>query len=91
MKSNGATILFYSRSNVFIQNGLDFFYGFGFFLFWRSRAANPITSWYREQCDGMARIQLAGEAWWVLWRGLAPLEIPTAIDHCATTPPDFVS
>lgn len=59
-------------------------------LFWRSRAANPITSWYREQCDGMARISLAGEAWWVLWRGLAPLEIPTAIDYCATTPPDFV-
>jgi acetylglutamate kinase len=60
-------------------------------LFWRSRAANPITSWYREQCDGMQRITLAGEAWWVLWRGLAPLEIPTAIDYCATTAPDFVS
>jgi acetylglutamate synthase len=60
-------------------------------LFWRSRASNPITSWYREQCDGMHRIQLAGEAWWVMWRGLAPLEIPTAIDHGASTPPDFVS
>lgn len=59
-------------------------------LFWRSRAANPITSWYREQCDGMHRIALAGEPWWVLWRGLAPLEVPTAIDYCMTTPPDFV-
>ena len=60
-------------------------------LFWRSRAANPITSWYREQCDGMQRVQLAGETWWVLWRGLAPLEVATAIDYCATTPPDFVA
>ena len=60
-------------------------------LFWRSRAANPITSWYREQCDGMAKIALAGEPWWVLWRGLAPLEIPAAIDYCASTPLDFVA
>jgi len=58
-------------------------------LFWRSKADNPITSWYRENCDGMARIHTAGEAWWVLWRGLAPLEIPLAIEHCQTQPPDF--
>ncbi len=58
-------------------------------LFWRSRADNPITSWYREQCDGMARILVAGEPWWVLWRGLAPLEIPLAIEHCLALPPDF--
>ena len=58
-------------------------------LFWRSRADNPITSWYRENCDGMARISVAGAAWWVLWRGLAPLEIPTAIQYCQQTPPDF--
>ncbi|KAB2910296.1 MAG: hypothetical protein F9K40_02930, partial [Kofleriaceae bacterium] len=58
-------------------------------LFWRSRADNPITSWYRENADGMARIQLNGDAWWVLWRGLAPLEIPLAIEHCQSAPPDF--
>ncbi len=58
-------------------------------LFWRSRADNPITSWYRENCDGMARFQLAGETWWALWRGLAPIEIPLAIEYCASSPPDF--
>lgn len=58
-------------------------------LFWRSRADNPITSWYRENCDGMSRIQAAGDTWWVLWRGLAPIEIPLAIEHCQTLPPDF--
>jgi acetylglutamate synthase len=58
-------------------------------LFWRSRADNPITSWYREQCDGMARIEIADAPWWVLWRGLAPLEIPSAIHYCQAAPPDF--
>ena len=58
-------------------------------LFWRSRADNPITSWYRENCDGMARFQLAGETWWALWRGLAPIEIPFAIEYCQASPPDF--
>ncbi len=58
-------------------------------LFWRSRAGNSITSWYRENCDGMARIQLDGDDWWVLWRGLAPLEIAPAIDYCRATPADF--
>ena len=52
-------------------------------LFWRSRADNPITSWYRENCDGMVRIAIADAPWWVLWRGLAPLEIPSAIQYCA--------
>jgi len=58
-------------------------------LFWRSRADNPITSWYRENSDGMVRIRIADAAWWVLWRGLAPLEIPSAIQYCATAAPDF--
>ena len=54
-------------------------------LYWRSRAGNPITGWYREQCDGMQR---AGD-WVVLWRGLDPGELPAAIAHCAALPPDF--
>lgn len=58
-------------------------------LFWRSRADNPITSWYRENADGMVRVRIGEAPWWVLWRGLAPLEIPSAIQHCAGTPPDF--
>jgi acetylglutamate kinase len=58
-------------------------------LFWRSRAHNPITSWYREHCDGMAKIAVADATWWAMWRGLAPLEIPSAIQYCQTAPPDF--
>jgi acetylglutamate synthase len=58
-------------------------------LYWRSRADNPITPWYRDQCDGLHRFELAGTAWMALWRGLAPAEIPAAIEHCVTTPPDF--
>jgi acetylglutamate kinase len=54
-------------------------------LYWRSRARNPITAWYREQCDGLQR---AGE-WVVLWRGLAAAELPAAIDYCTTLPADF--
>lgn len=60
-------------------------------LFWRSRADNPITSWYREHCDGMAKIVVADTPWWVLWRGLAPLEIPSAIQYCQAAPPDFTA
>jgi hypothetical protein len=37
----------------------------------------------------MARFQLAGETWWALWRGLAPIEIPLAIEYCQASPPDF--
>jgi acetylglutamate kinase len=58
-------------------------------LFWRSRADNAVTSWYRENCDGMVRLSIGGDPWWAMWRGLAPLEIPLAIEHCQQLPPDF--
>ena len=58
-------------------------------LFWRSRAGNPITAWYRDQADGLVRIQIDGAPWVVLWRGLAPAEIPAAIAYCAQSPTDF--
>jgi acetylglutamate kinase len=58
-------------------------------LFWRSRAQNPITAWYRDQCDGFQRIRAHDTDWVVLWRGLAPAEIPAAIAHCEATAPDF--
>jgi acetylglutamate kinase len=59
-------------------------------LYWRSRATNPITAWYREQCDGMVRVRGAGIEWVVLWRGLEPGEIAAAVDYCQRQPPDFV-
>ncbi|MBK7534059.1 MAG: hypothetical protein IPI49_01560 [Myxococcales bacterium] len=58
-------------------------------LFWRSRADNPITSWYREQCDGLQRFTLDGKPWVALWRGLAPPDLATAIEYCQRTQPDF--
>jgi acetylglutamate kinase len=58
-------------------------------LTWRSRAGNPITAWYREQCDGFQRVRAHGIDWVVLWRGLDADEIPAAIAHCEATPPDF--
>ena len=60
-------------------------------LYWRSRADNPITSWYREQCDGLQRITIGDTAWVVLWRGLDAAEVPTAIANCRNAPVDFTS
>lgn len=58
-------------------------------LFWRSRADNPITAWYREQADGLVKRTIDGSAWVVLWRGLEPTEIPGAVATCEAAPPDF--
>jgi NAT, N-acetyltransferase, of N-acetylglutamate synthase len=60
-------------------------------LFWRSRADNPITSWYREQCDGLQRIAAQGKPWVVLWRGLSAEQLAAAIHYCQAAPPDFDS
>lgn len=58
-------------------------------LFWRSRADNPITSWYREQCEGLQRITVDGKHWVALWRGLRPEELAQAIAYCRDAPADF--
>lgn len=60
-------------------------------LFWRSRADNPITSWYREQCDGLQRIEVEGRPWVALWRGLPAEQLPAAIAYCRAAAPDFDS
>jgi acetylglutamate kinase len=60
-------------------------------LFWRSRADNPITSWYREQCDGLQRIEVDGRPWVALWRGLPAEQLPAAIAYCRGAAPDFDS
>jgi ribosomal protein S18 acetylase RimI-like enzyme len=54
-------------------------------FFWRSRPANPITSWYIKQCDGFARFP----EWLVFWRGLAPEAIEPAIRYALALPTDF--
>jgi acetylglutamate kinase len=58
-------------------------------LFWRSRAGNPITAWYRDQADGLVRVTIDGAPWVVLWRGLAPSEIAAAVAYCEQSPADF--
>jgi acetylglutamate kinase len=55
-------------------------------LFWRSRDANPINSWYIQQCDGTARID---PGWWAFWRNLEPHEIAPAIELARAAPRDF--
>lgn len=59
-------------------------------LFWRSRAANPITAWYREQADGWHKLTIGDVPWCVLWRGFPPATLPALIDYCQQTPPDFM-
>jgi acetylglutamate synthase len=59
-------------------------------LFWRSRPANSITAWYRDQCDGLMRVDAPSGPWVVLWRGLAPDDVPAAIAYCRELAVDFV-
>lgn len=54
-------------------------------LVWRARPENPIAAWYNRVCSGMVR----AEKWNVYWRGLAPRELPGAIEHVLERPSDF--
>jgi acetylglutamate kinase len=54
-------------------------------LYWRARQHNPITPWYIQQCDGMAR----RGPWCVFWRGLAIDRVPAAVARAEALPDDF--
>lgn len=56
-------------------------------IFWRSRADNPLVTWYEQQCDGLIR----NDAWHVFWRGLQTEDIPRAIKYARDAPIDFRS
>ena len=56
-------------------------------FFWRTRATNPINSWYLKNCDGVARL----EPWNVYWRGLTVAELEPAIRYALAATVDFVS
>jgi acetylglutamate synthase len=58
-------------------------------LFWKSRSDNPITAWYREQCDGLHRINIGTTPWTILWRGIAPTAIASVIEYCSSARSDF--
>lgn len=54
-------------------------------LYWRSRADNPINSWYRNICEGMHR---AGK-WIVFWRGVPAERVPDLVADAISRPEDF--
>jgi acetylglutamate kinase len=56
-------------------------------LYWRSRAENPINSWYRNVCDGMHRVG----RWIVFWRGVDSERVPELVRDAITRPEDFSS
>jgi acetylglutamate kinase len=56
-------------------------------LYWRSRADNPIATWYVSVCDGMVR----RPAWYVYFRGLAVELIAEAVAQAEARGPDFAS
>jgi len=55
-------------------------------LFWRTRADNPIASWYASVCDGLIRLP----RWHVFWRGLEPTLVPRVVEHSLSQGDDFV-
>jgi acetylglutamate kinase len=54
-------------------------------MFWRTRADNPIASWYSAIADGLWR----GSEWHVFWRGMQPDVLPRLIEHALSLPDDF--
>jgi acetylglutamate kinase len=55
-------------------------------LFWRTRATNPIASWYLTVSDGMLRLP----DWHVFWRGIEPALIPRIVETAIAVGDDFV-
>ena len=54
-------------------------------LIWRSRTANPVNSFYFDECDGAIR----REEWTVFWRGegIRPAEIDSVVTRVFELPP----
>lgn len=54
-------------------------------LFWRSRADNPIASWYVSVCDGMVR----RPSWQIYFRGIPVELIPEVVAQAEARSADF--
>jgi acetylglutamate synthase len=54
-------------------------------VFWRARPKNPISQWYTNVCDGLARFP----EWHVFWKGMAPAHIASAIEYALAQPIDI--
>jgi acetylglutamate kinase len=55
-------------------------------LFWRSRAANPINTWYAQNADGLYKT----DKWWVFWCGMTEFpEIQRSVERALAMPATF--
>jgi len=55
-------------------------------LFWRSRASNPINSWYAQNADGLYKT----DKWWVFWCGMSEFpEIQRSVERALAMPATF--
>jgi acetylglutamate kinase len=55
-------------------------------LFWRSRAQNPINTWYAQNADGLYKT----EKWWVFWCGMTGFpEIQSSVERAIAMPATF--
>ncbi|MBS2011875.1 MAG: acetylglutamate kinase [Deltaproteobacteria bacterium] len=55
-------------------------------LFWRSRATNPINSWYAQNADGLYKT----DKWWVFWCGMSEFpEIQRSVERALAMPATF--
>ncbi len=55
-------------------------------MFWRTRATNPVSSWYLMVCDGMLRLS----DWHVFWRGIGPELVPRIVEAALGIEDDFL-
>jgi acetylglutamate kinase len=52
-------------------------------LFWRSRAQNPINSWYAQSASGLFKT----DRWWVFWSGMTSWdEIQRSVERALAMP-----
>jgi bifunctional N-acetylglutamate synthase/kinase len=55
-------------------------------LFWRSRAQNPINTWYAQNADGLYKTP----KWWVFWCGMSAFpEIQRSVECAIAMPATF--
>ncbi|MDB4940942.1 MAG: Acetylglutamate kinase [Labilithrix sp.] len=55
-------------------------------VFWRSRASNPINTWYAQNADGLYKT----DKWWVFWCGMSGFpEIQGSIERAIAMPATF--
>jgi len=54
-------------------------------LFWRSRPANRVNTWYYTRSDGAFK----SSEWHVFWRGLQPSEVAGVVDCALQLPSTF--